>query len=259
MPSELQHTIDEFTRQAAGFAEAPQIRDEDALRLVCRLSRVTADDTVLDVACGPGILTCALAEQVRHATGIDVTPAMIDHAKQLQQEKRLENITWRTGEAAPLPCPDAAFSLVVCRYAFHHFPDPAEVLLEMKRVCRPGGRLCVIDVALPGDQAQAEEFNRMERLRDPSHVRALRFREFQDLFAAAGLPRPECAHYRLEFELDALLSGSFPVEGGKQTIRTMFADSLESDRMGLNPVRRDDGISFSYPITVFVSVNPERN
>ena len=259
MSSDLNHTIAEFTRQAAGFAVAPQIRDEEALRLVCTFTNSGPNDTVLDVACGPGILTCALAERALHATGIDVTPAMIERAKELQQERRLDNITWKIGKAAPLPWPDAAFSLVICRYAFHHMPDPAQILLEMKRVCQPGGRICVIDVALPGHRTQADAFNRMERLRDPSHVRALRTGEFLDLFAAAGLPQSDVAHYRLEFELDALLAGSFPVEGGEETIRRMFADSLETDLLGVSPACRDNKTWLSYPIAIFLVENKDKS
>jgi SAM-dependent methyltransferase len=253
MPSALQRTVNEFTRQADGFAEAPQIQDDAALRLVYELSAAGTEDTVLDVACGPGVLTCALAERVRHATGIDVTPAMIDRAKRLQADKQLANVEWRVGEAAPLPWPDATFSLVVCRYAFHHFHDPERVLGEMRRVCRPGGRVCVIDVALHGGPPQVEAFNRMERLRDPSHVRAFPLEELCGLFADAGLPVSNCAHYRLEFELNALLNGSFPVDGGEPVIRGMFEESLSTDSMGLKPTLTNGEIRCSYPISVVVS------
>lgn len=253
MQTSLRATIREFTRQAGGFAAAPQIKDEEALRLACEVCAAGPQDTVLDVACGPGILACAVAAHVRHATGIDLTPAMIERARQLQQEQGLDNVEWRVGEAAPLPWPDASFSLVVCRYAFHHFREPKDVLREMTRVCRPGGRVCVIDVALPGDEAQVEAFNRMERLRDPSHVRAFSLEELCRLFTAAGLPVSNCAHYRLEFELNALLSGSFPVEGGEPVIREMFEESLSTDSMGLKPRLTGGRIRCSYPIAVIVS------
>ena len=97
---------------------------------------------------------------------------MIEQAQALQQAQGLTNLTWRIGNVLPLPFPDASFSLVFTRYSFHHLLDPEAVLAEMVRVCSPGGRVAVVDVFTSSPE-QAEAFNRMERLRDPSHVRAL--------------------------------------------------------------------------------------
>ena len=71
--------LDQFTKQAVPFATAPGIQDEEALKLVVEFTGAGPNDTVLDVACGPGLVVCAFAPVVRHATGIDLTPAMIDH------------------------------------------------------------------------------------------------------------------------------------------------------------------------------------
>src|SRR5438094_1891131 len=70
--------LDQFTKQAVPFSTAAGIRDEAALRLVVDLTGAGPDDTLLDVACGPGLLVCAFARVVGHATGIDLTPAMLD-------------------------------------------------------------------------------------------------------------------------------------------------------------------------------------
>ncbi len=163
--------LDQFTRQAVPFATAAAIRNEDALNRIVKMAEAGPNDTVLDVACGPGLLACAFARVARHVTGIDLTPAMLEQARALQRQQGLENITWQEGDVLPLPYADHSFSIVSARFAFHHFLDPLAVLKEMRRVCRPGGRVVVYDSAPAADKADA--FNRMERLRDPSHVRAL--------------------------------------------------------------------------------------
>jgi ubiquinone/menaquinone biosynthesis C-methylase UbiE len=56
---------------------------------------------VLDVACGPGIVACELANFVSYVTGIDITPAMIEQAEQIQKEKKLDDITWKIGYSYP--------------------------------------------------------------------------------------------------------------------------------------------------------------
>src|SRR5438128_4195738 len=140
MPAHRDLIVEQFTKQAVPFSTAPGVRDEEALRLLVDFTGAGPVDTVLDVACGPGLVMCALAPVVRHATGIDVTPAMIERARALAAEKGLANVAWQVGDVLPLPYPDGAFSLVVSRFAFHHFAEPRAVLAEMKRVCagRPG-------------------------------------------------------------------------------------------------------------------------
>lgn len=123
----------EFTKQAALFSASSAMTNEGALALLVAFAGASAADTVLDVACGPGIVACAFAEVVDHATGIDLTPAMVEQARALQARKRLTNVTWAVGDITPLPYADESFSIVTSRYAFHHFPDPHAVLLEMKR------------------------------------------------------------------------------------------------------------------------------
>ena len=86
--------LDQFTRQATPFATSPGIRDEAALRLVVEFSGAGPNDTVLDVACGGGLVVCAFARVVHHATGIDLTPAMLDQARKLQAELGLSNVSW---------------------------------------------------------------------------------------------------------------------------------------------------------------------
>src|SRR5881409_1690221 len=127
MPAHRDLIVEQFTKQAVPFSTAPGIRDEAALRLLVEFSGAGPDDTALDVACGPGLVVCALAAVVRHATGIDVTPAMIERARALAVEKGIANVTWRVGDVLPLPYPDASFSLVTSRFAFHHFLDPGAV------------------------------------------------------------------------------------------------------------------------------------
>lgn len=248
--------LEQFTRQAAPFSTAPGVRDEEALRLVVEWSGAGPADTVLDVACGGGLVVCAFARVVRHATGIDLTPAMLERAEALQRERGLTNVTWRLGDVLPLPYPDGAFSIVVSRFAFHHFLDPRAVLAEMARACAPGGTVVVVDTEASPDPARAAEFNRMEKLRDPSHVRALPLDEHRALFREVGLPGPRVTGYRLESELEALLRRSFPNPGDDDRIRTIFAASIEDDRLGI-PVRREGGeVRYAYPVAVLAADRP---
>jgi ubiquinone/menaquinone biosynthesis C-methylase UbiE len=248
--------LDQFTRQATPFSTAAPIADAGALDMILAAARPGPGDTVLDLACGGGIVVCAFAPYVRRATGIDVTPAMLDRAQRLAAEKGLTNTAWERGEVTALPYADASFTIVVTRFAVHHFPDPAAVLREMVRVCAPGGRIVVIDTYASADPAKAATFNRLEVLRDPSHVRCLNLAELQALFAAAGLPAPQASFYELRDEVQNLLARSFPNPGDEARIVALFRASVEDDRLGIPVEIAADTIRYAYPVAILAAQRP---
>ena len=243
--------LDQFTRQAVPFSTAAAIRNEEALNRIVQWAGAGPDDTVLDVACGPGLLACAFARVARHATGVDMTPAMLEQARKIQQEQGLSNVSWHLGDVYSLPVPQAQFAIVSSRFAFHHLQEPLNALKEMRRACKPGGRIVVADMAPTASKADA--LNAAERLRDPSHVRALTMEELRDLFAQAGLPAPDVHSYRMEGEMEDLLTRSFPKEGDADRLRKLFADSIASNALDLNTRREGQKIYYGFPVAVLVS------
>lgn len=247
-------TIDQFTRQAGPFASLhTAASDADILRLIREAARVGPGSRVLDVACGPGLVALHLAEAAGHVTGLDITPAMLEKARELQRQLGLENLSWDLGRADALPYPDASFDAVVTRFSFHHLMEPAKALSEMVRVCRPGGRVVVCDVHTTTPE-QAAEYDRLERLRDPSHVHALRLEELRALIADEGLDEPGEAVARLPMALDRLLAGSFSVPGGADEIRWAFAADVGQNFLNLGIREEESGIAFEFPVVVLAGM-----
>jgi ubiquinone/menaquinone biosynthesis C-methylase UbiE len=254
MPSHRDTILDQFSRQAVPFSTAAPIRDERALQLLVDAAETGAEDTVLDVACGPGLVACAFARVAQQVTGIDLTPAMIERADALAAENGLANTRFQVGDVLPLPFADAAFSIVVSRFAFHHFPDPAAVLAEMCRVCRSGGRVVVADLTASPDPVKAAAFHRMEMLRDPSHARALTLDELRALYRQGGLTPPVEAFWRMDIDVDGLLARSFPEPGSESAIRRMFEDSVAGDALGLETRREGGRLRFTYSNVILSAV-----
>lgn len=246
---------DQFTRQAQPCARLPAHSTEESIRLVSQAAGIGPDDTILDVACGPGLLACAFARTARHVTGIDLTPAMIEHAQTLQRSEGLANVAWHMGDVASLPFPDGSFSLAFTRYSFHHLLDPAGVLAEMIRVTKPGGRVVVVDVYTSSPE-QAEAYNHVERLRDPSHVRALGLDELTGLLRGARLRDVTISRYGLDMELERLLATSFPEPGAAEEIRRIFAADLGRDRLGVGAHLEGGEIRFTFPTAILVGRKP---
>lgn len=109
--------------------------------VVADAAAVGRGERVLDVACGTGALTLAVAERVGRngsVVGLDANPEMLAVAR-----RKRSAVEWREGRAEALPFPDASFDAVVSQFAFMFFDDRAHALREATRVLRPDGRLAV--------------------------------------------------------------------------------------------------------------------
>jgi SAM-dependent methyltransferase len=246
--------VDQFTRQATPFTTARALNDERALRSIVEACAPEPGDHALDVACGGGIVTCALAPHVGTVTGVDMTPAMLERARTTALEKGVENAVWQAADATALPFEAGRFSIVVTRYSFHHLLDPLRTLREMARVCRPGGRVVVVDMYASERPDQAAEWNRLERLRDPSHVRILPLSELAASFEAAGLPAPSVSFHEIRDTVDRLLARSFPDDGDAPKIRAIFRASVDDGRLGIECTLDGDAIRYAYPTAILSAV-----
>jgi ubiquinone/menaquinone biosynthesis C-methylase UbiE len=171
----------------------------------------------------------------------------------LQAKKNLTNVAWQTGDVDRLPYADESFSIVTSRYAFHHFLAPEKVLAEMKRVCKVGGKVVLIDVMVSPDTQKAALFNHMEKLRDPSHVRALTLDEMRELFRRVELFNSLETFYQLESELEKALQVSFPNEGDAEKVREIITHSIDNDALGTNTYRDKEKIKYFYPIAILMA------
>src|SRR5205085_2449747 len=132
------------------------------------------------------------------------------------------NANFLLGDVTRIPLASDAFSIVTCRYALHHLQNPSAAAAEMARVCRPRGRIALVDVVTTPEKSAA--YDRMEKLRDPSHVRALTLEQLLALAVAIGLVDIQVHFYRMELEMQALLSSSFPAPGDEDKVRQLLIE-----------------------------------
>lgn len=162
---------DEFSRQAEAMATAALFNDERILARIREAAGLTRQSRALDVACGPGIVAAALAQDAGEVVACDITPEMLTRAARRCAEAGLANVRCMLGQAEELPFDDGVFDAVVARSALHHFPRPDVALAEMARVLRPSGRVVIVDVMSAEDPEASMLHNALEILRDQSHVR----------------------------------------------------------------------------------------
>ncbi len=237
---------EQFALQAVPFAAIPG--HTQSMRMLVEMAGASGANEVLDVACGPGIVACEFAQHCGRVTGIDITPRMIEQARERQKSMLLHNVTWEVGDIMPLPFADSSFDIVLTRYSFHHFLAPAHVLSEMVRVCRRGGSVVVADVVLPPEKTAA--YDELETLRDPSHVHALSFEEMASLFQPLPLSNVRTARYKVDLEVEEQLRASFPKPGDEEKIRAIFKADVGVDALGVNARWLDGAVRYSVPITI---------
>ncbi len=236
----------QFGRQAEAYERMAGVNDPKMHRATVAATAVGPSDRVVDFACGPGFLTMTFAEVVREVVGVDTTDTFLAHARAEAQRRGLRNISFVRGDVEQPDLPDDAFNLASCRAAFHHFPNPARVVAQMKRVVRPGGRLVILDMLSSEDPAKADYHNRIETLCDPSHARALPASEFERMFADQGLKIVRKDTREISYSLPQWLSHGGPSPENVAQIRSMMEESLAVDRCGLR-VRREGGeLHFSH-------------
>lgn len=192
----------------------PAMIGEWAPRVLALVDPQTGEKA-LDVACGTGVLTRAIADAVGQSggvVGVDINPEMLNHARKLS-DKQYPAIEWRECDAQSLPLEDAIFDSAFCQLGLMFMPDKATALREMRRVLRPGGRIGVMVWGriekCPGQMAmaktwekmfgadQAAGFYRQHSVSNPAEVRsyleAAGFREIdvQRVIGTMRFPSPE--------------------------------------------------------------------
>ena len=157
---------------------------------------------VLDLGCGGGHVTYAVAPHAEKVIAYDLSPDMLAVVAAESAARGLSNVRTPHGTAEALPFPDASFDVVLTRMSAHHWHDIGAGLAGMRRVLRPGGLAAVVDVVAPENSALHDTFlQAVEILRDPSHVRDYSPGEWLALLRAAGFTpsAPVTSRLRLDF------------------------------------------------------------
>jgi len=227
--------VGEFTHQAESFAASDAANARLAVEDLVDLADPQPDQRWLEAACGPGIVARALAARAASVHGVDLTPRMIELAR--ERSAALPNVTFAVGDATALPDPDGAYDGAIARFTIHHVPLPARLVEALTRVVKPGGAVVLADHVADDDPAARTWAQEIERLRDPSHWASLTLGQLRALGHAAGLTLEE-------ERIDPLVldwAGWLERGSGTAAARPLIERLLDDEPQAADAFRKDGG------------------
>src|SRR5262249_5147854 len=192
---------DQFDANAGKYAVSDVHRPGPSLPVLLEFAAPVSDDCALDVATGTGHTALAVARYVKHMTGLDLAPKMLEQAKRLAKEQGISNCEFVEGSAEAMPFASNQFSLVTARHAPHHFHRANVFLWEVRRVMTGNGRFVMVDQIAPSME-MSDWVNECEGMRDPSHSYQRTVEQSKSETAKAGFRwvTDRIVPYRIRFD-----------------------------------------------------------
>jgi ubiquinone/menaquinone biosynthesis C-methylase UbiE len=232
---------DYFSRTAEGYVASFSHRTGDDLQRLIELGEWGTEQQALDVATGGGHTALAIAPYVGQVTVTDLTPRMLEKAREYLLSQGVTNAQCQVADAEQLPFPAASFNCVTCRIAPHHFPNIAQFVEEVARVLKPGGLFLLIDCMSPSDPELDVFDNTVEKWRDPSHGRSCNTEEWLAFFRQAGLTIEHMEYFRKIHYYDDWTARSGIVADEKARLARFILESDARIRSYFEVAQRFDG------------------
>ena len=257
----------QFGANAAAYLTSTVHAKGASLARLLELVKPAKSWLALDVATGAGHTAAAFAPHVARVVASDLTPQMLEQTKKLAAEKGFANMETAIADAESMPFPDQSFDLVTCRIAPHHFPDIAMFLAETQRVLKPGGIFALVDNVAPDSEttpgfSKVElrdagiGYNALEKVRDPSHGRALATAEWLELIEEAGLKLRHREHAPKAMDFASWVKTmNVPAETVPR-LRAMLDDASPALKAFLKPATVDGKLGFTLDELIAIAERP---
>jgi len=247
-PKNLNDIQKSFTMQSQNHVAYSKGAFDDIVQSM----NLTEEDCVLDAAAGSCAFGRAAAPFVKSVICLDATPAMLAAGKEEAEKSGITNIQFINGYVDAIPFDGQYFDTVFTSNGFHHFPEVEKPFAEMHRVLKRGGQLVIKDMEA-AEEALRDTQDKIETMRDPSHVKNRSRNEFLALYEKYGYTVTEQEATKFSKSLSEWVALTKTPNDIVEEIKNILKAEMENGELtGFCPHLHDGEIFFEQRFVFFI-------
>ena len=242
---------EQFNNQAKFYSSSKTFSTGESLDILSNLFNKKKFKSGLDIGTGAGFAAFELSKSCEKVEATDISEGMINEAKKIMKERKINNLNFNICSAEELKYSDKEFDIVTCRTAAHHFLDVEKFCSEVHRVLKDEGEFIIVDT-ITSDQIKLNNWHQeVELIRDKSHIKNLSLIEWKNILKISKFSFLDIIQSRVTMNLNDWMERSGTSDKDKKILKDKFQNSNEKIKRFFGIKILNNDISFYWPVGIF--------
>ena len=242
---------EQFNNQAKFYSSSKTFSTGESLDILSNLFNKKKFKSGLDIGTGAGFAAFELSKSCEKVEATDISEGMINEAKKIMKERKINNLNFNICSAEELNYRDKEFDIVTCRTAAHHFLDVEKFCSEVHRVLKDEGEFIIVDT-ITSDQIKLNNWHQeVELIRDKSHIKNLSLIEWKSILKISKFSFLDIIQSRVTMNLNDWMERSGTSDKDKKILKDKFQNSDEKIKSFFGIKILNNDISFYWPVGIF--------
>ena len=242
---------EQFNNQAKFYSSSKTFSAGESLGILSSLLNKKKFESGLDIGTGAGFAAFELSKSCKKVEATDISEGMINEAKKIMKERKINNLNFNICSAEELNYSDKEFDIVTCRTAAHHFLDVEKFCSEVHRVLKDEGEFIIVDT-ITSDQIKLNNWHQeVELIRDKSHIKNLSLIEWKNILKISKFSFLDIIQSRVTMNLNDWMERSGTSDKDKKILKDKFQNSDEKIKSFFGIKNLNSDISFYWPVGIF--------
>ena len=242
---------EQFNNQAKFYSSSKTFSAGESLDILSNLFNKKKFESGLDIGTGAGFAAFELSKSCEKVEATDISEGMINEAKKIMKERKINNLNFNICSAEELKYSDKEFDIVTCRTAAHHFLDVEKFCSEVHRVLKDEGEFIIVDT-ITSDQIKLNNWHQeVELIRDKSHIKNLSLIEWKSILKISKFSFLDIIQSRVTMNLNDWMERSGTSDKDKKILKDKFQNSNEKIKRFFGIKILNNDISFYWPVGIF--------
>ena len=242
---------EQFNNQAKFYSSSKTFSAGESLDILSNLFNKKKFESGLDIGTGAGFAAFELSKSCQKVEATDISEGMINEAKKIMKERKINNLNFNICSAEELKYNDNEFDIVTCRTAAHHFIDVEKFCSEVHRVLKDEGEFIIVDT-ITSDQNKLNNWHQeVELIRDKSHIKNLSLIEWKNILKISKFSFLDIIQSRVTMNLNDWMERSGTSDKDKKILKDKFQNSNEKIKSFFGIKILNNDISFYWPVGIF--------